>query len=429
MEKQHANRNFRLFKRLLIFEFFFIIFANSFFAENFESQEIFLKPENLQSEIYSQNEIKFVAIIKEFDAAEVSVVNPKYSEPVIFKTLRKTSDKESGGTKIEIWLEFLQSGKFFIEPLIIFANQKKYEIPYADFFVNENPKNLNPEFLVEFSNGISFSEENFLDSSDSDFLFEIPEGEKLTLEIFVKNAKKITNFYWEIPENSIFVQIQDEKNLQNEKEFSDFSKNKIAAFEWTFLKSGEIIFPDFSCLAQKNSGEEFFIKSFPAKILVTNSKNKVIQNFNENSVFEDAFTEIQQTDLQTELSDEEKIVLSQKKLQSQKNLLLILGILFFVIFILFLIFSVFCRKKKSFWIFVIFAFVFLILSVCFTILKNQNYAISKKTFIHSIPEENAILKNEIDSGTILKIKNVTENWSFVTTKNFHGYIKNTEIIE
>ncbi|MBQ1949313.1 MAG: hypothetical protein II367_04050, partial [Treponema sp.] len=103
---------------------------------------------------FSGTDCAFEVKIPYVKSENVQAQIPDLPGGVNFVSLRRSeySDSESG-TKIELWLNFADSGVFRLNNLKVYLNNRMYTIRFEPIVISENPRNILPQLVVSFEDG------------------------------------------------------------------------------------------------------------------------------------------------------------------------------------------------------------------------------------------------------------------------------------
>lgn len=462
MEKQRIKSITKSGRRLLVFSIFLLLCSNSLFSHILTYAEVsalsILPAEG--EKLYAKKDIKFEVLLPDTKANSVQIQPPNEIQNVSLKTLRKSEIYgENTSTKIEIWYNFEKKGDYQLPPITILLQGRKRVLRFSKVKISENPENMLPRMIIEFSDGTTVSSD---DNAPKKPVLSAKVGEKISFTIYLQYATQLVQFNWEIPKDSIFNQTKTYEFTEikyREKRITD-ELIPIADFEWTALASGIIPMPRMKLTATAYNGYRNNLLMPAFSIEFTQAK-KTSEELNPDAmIFMDAFT-AEKTDSKSTFSQikgetceklaqlrkdehytphkyfsskKQRIALEEElKLPSNQNEFNIAVFYFFlaatIIFILLFIF--FLKKKKNTWTLI--TVVLITLSLTFLIYSSikvsKKYAISKGATIYSIPETNASSISEIAPGNRIELLETVGDWYFVELGTISGWCNKYDVIK
>ena len=222
-------------------------------------------------------DIKFEVVIPYTLPSQIDVSMPEEIENVQFKTLRKVeAGGNGGGTKIEIWFSFSQTGTYIIPPLSMKIKNSRKQIAFMPVKIGINPKEQDPVCVIVTDSGINKN-------------ITVTAGQSVKFRVCLQYAVQLVQFNWELPKDSIFVQgktYEFTEIKQREKVVSD-ELIPVSDFEWTPLVTGTIDFPKFNIQAIAYNGDKVTVKLPAIKVNVVKARTK--KSDNSSSYFSKAF--------------------------------------------------------------------------------------------------------------------------------------------
>lgn len=189
-------------------------------------------------------------------ADSVVAAIPDLPSGVSFVSLRRSEySDETSGTKIELWLTFSETGTYKLRFLRVTIDGAFYNIPFLPVTISENPRDMLPQLVVVFDNGTEFvRQKNVRQSSAA--AFSAPAGTPLYFTVYLRYAVQLVSFYWTVPKNALFTELERYEITKGTLRNSDFSEDKIpvARFEWLPLVTGNVFLPEISLIVTSYSG-------------------------------------------------------------------------------------------------------------------------------------------------------------------------------
>ena len=144
-------------------------------------------------------------------------------------TLRKV--ESGGGTKIEIWYQFTKTGTYKPKALTVKIKNSRRQLEFGTVTIGINPGEQLPLCVIKTPQGNNKN-------------LTVRAGEKLEFSLCLQYALQLTQFTWELPKDSLFVQTKTYEFTQIKQREKLVSNELIPVsdFEWTPLLPGEINF-------------------------------------------------------------------------------------------------------------------------------------------------------------------------------------------
>lgn len=440
--------------------------ANPVFSQNQkrltynQMTELRITPENERN--YAGEECCFVLKIPYAKADSVQASIPDFPSGVNFVSMRRSDySEEETGTKIELWLNFPEAGTYRLNVMRVTINGKIYPIRFSPVTIYENPKDMSPLIVVQFSNGETLVQSRKSRTFDK-AIFQVQAGLPLEFTVYLQYAFQLVSFYWTVPKDSLFVQTEQfdsEKERAKNSEISD-RLIPIASFEWKPLVVGKMNLPKMSFVATSYNGtrSELFLPDAFIEV-VERTDNEEIQENYEEKYFSEAFINLTQDENKKEekgiskadcnklsklRSLEKKSFPFGKAYKERKAFEKNLGfgseeseasfvVLYFVLFVsvvflsLSVLFAVLKKRKKS----VVFSSLFLFSFVFFAILffkVNEKSAIFAGGKISSVPENSSESVEAISMGRKVRIEEKAGTWVYIRYGDSGGWTKEENII-
>lgn len=463
MEEQRIITKSKFGKRLLIL---FLIFSTlplcNFFGDTRRLTSAMVRDLSVvpveNQKLYINTDIKFELKIPYVSPGNVQINSQDYPADIEFKTLRKTEyNSDEGGTKIEIWLSFAKTGTYNIKPLSLVIQGSKRSIKFAPVVISDNPKNIAPKLVLEFSNGKQVGSE----SKSGTVLFTTEAGKKLSFTVYLQHAVQMLQFNWEIPKNSIFTKVKDFEIKEVKYRENTYSEKLIpvASFDWTILAEGKNVLPviRISVIAYNGTRSELRIPVTYVETVKSDVSN-VTGSKVYDDIFDQAFTAGEEIQSQNEnnltwqdceklaelRSKEKNRSLFSKKQKEERiafedslNLsgtadeypsILVLISSLLVVFLLILI-VIFIKKRNSLMliIFVPIAVIVLVFQVTCYVRSSKDFGICKGCTVYSIPEKTADSRQEINIGSRVQILEKAGDWTYIQFGEVGGWCESSSI--
>ena len=398
--------------------------------------------ENQQLQV--NTDIKFETVIPFTLPSQIDVSMPEENEEMIFKTLRKV--EWGGGTKIEIWFLFTKTGTYWPKPLVVKIKNSRRQIQFDPVTIGINPKEQQPLCVITSAQGNNKN-------------LTVRAGEKLKFSVCLQYAVQLTQFNWEIPKDSLFLQTktyefteikQREKVVTNEL-------IPVSDFEWTPLVPGTVSFPRFTIQAIAYNGDKVTVRMPQISVKVLEAEEKTESQ--ENPYFQAAFTTDEILDegnnveevtreaagLIAELRGKERhsVFGKARKLRivlerqynlpySQKEFKLIWLYVSAAFLLLIALWLIVCIRKKMHGLDLLagVALVLVLVAVIYCgVSAGRKYGISTGCKVYSIPESKAAITSELPAGNRVQILSQTENWYQLRFGQTEGWCHKDEIFE
>lgn len=455
MEKQRIKSIAKSCRRLLVFLLVMNCFS-SLFSQTLTASMIkalVIEPSGNQN-MYAKEDLAFEVFIPYVKSNQVQVQSPSLPANVSFKQIKKT-DYTGGGIKLEIWYSFAKKGDYQMPPLSLVIQNRRRTINFAPFSIFDNPADMLPRIVIEFSNGA------IIYSDVPGESFQVPVGEKINFTVNLQYAVQLIQFDYDIPKDSIFRQtklFEITEIKYREKKYSD-ELIPVASFEWTGLIKGAQILPSMKLQVTGYNGyridlmmPEFSVDFVPLEEMFLEEEKS--------SLFDDAFDfSLEQDDLAGKINitgdicekladyriKERNSLVNykankEKRIAEEERLMLpvtedefVMGLFYLSILLLVIIFGVLLlllrkkRKNAS-----ILTGTLFICAVVFYIYAQVNasklYGIFKGGKISSIPEDNAESYSEIAAGQRVHVTEKAGKWYYIELGETGGWCESTAVI-
>lgn len=243
--KNHNFNGMNFMKR--IFTFLAAFLASSFFFSFSltyeEIQKLRVSPQ--KEYFFTGEECEFVLELSGYPVANVSLPNVTSSFSSIqnasFSSMIKEeylNDEGKKSTRLHLIYVFSKPLTSKVPPLEVYLRGYRYRIPFAKFDIYENPSIIHSEIFTDIK-------------SD-----KITLGEKIVFTVYERFALQVLNFSYQIPQNSIFEELERYDVLTNQKADHNFSPENVpmAKFSWTPLTQGEYELPEFRVITTNYNG-------------------------------------------------------------------------------------------------------------------------------------------------------------------------------
>ena len=444
MEKQR-NKSGRISgRRLLILLFLFATFPA--FSQSLTSamiRDLRISPvQNQQLQV--NTDIKFETEIPYTLPSQIDLSMPEENDNMIFKTLRKV--ESDGGTRIEIWYQFSNTGTYTPPPLVAKIKNSRRQIQFDSVTIGINPKEQQPLCIIASSQGNNKN-------------LTVRAGEKFKFTIYLQYAVQLTQLSWEIPKDSLFEQTRTYEFTeikQREKVITD-DLIPISDFEWTPLVPGNQAFPKFIIQAIAYNGDKVTVRMPQISVKVLEGRKQTASQGT--SYYEAAFTTDEVLDegnnnneitkeaakLIAELRGKERhsVFGNARKLRvvlereynlpySQKEFKVMWLYVCFVILAVIAGFMIIyiCKKRQGMVLLLGVVFVLaLVLTIYCGVLSKRKYGISAGSKVYSIPESKAAITSELPAGNRVQIISQTENWYQLRFGETEGWTQKDAVFE
>ncbi len=448
MEKSGNKRRNSKSYGLLIFVVIFLLNTTSLFAHRY-SYAVFSPVEEY---VFAGEDTAFETVIRNIRPADVLVTVQTLPESVTFVSSEKTEilDEYGRSTKVKIVLHFNDIGNFNLPPIASRIRYGSYRLSIKPVIVLHNPKTIQP--IIKFS---------VLEPQDKIYY----EGQRIKLKLSAIFASNIYSYTTSLNEDSVFYPKNDIATLPfSVEKFSDI-EYPISEFEFIPLASGKIQVPQVSVRVKTWNGIEKESLSEPLVLNVKKAvKSQTVQDSasltsqNANLIQMDFLTEVSQN-MESENFPQNKALVEQikslrmeeknkilpfsitkqrKKLELQcglkntknefSNVLFYILLFFLIIFIILFIIFAFLHKKVQMIVFVLIAFILLLVTTVYKIQLNKTFALILQGEVLSIPEESSSVNIKLNSGYRVEVKGETKTWVFIKFENSSGWIKRENLL-
>lgn len=410
---------------------------------------------------FSGTDCAFELKIPYIKSENVQAQIPDLPNGVNFVSLRRSeySDSENG-TKIELWLNFSDSGLYRLHSLKVYLNNKLYYLPFEPIVISENPRNILPQLVVTFDDGYEMIQSR-RGAKKNKVPFSVRAGKAVEFTVSLQYGVQIVAFNWSVPKNAIFREIERYEITKGTIRSSDFSEEKIpvAKFEWQPLVSGSQSLPEVHIVATSYNGVrvDLYLPSTPVTVLdgepaadksdnysemfgyafskkqmpVKKVERKVISEENCRKIAELRTAERRAVPFTAEYSArkdfEESLEITESAFEpTYFTLKLCIGILLF--FILMLCVVIFLKKLHGIIVFSVFVTIFIVCSIISYVQISATYAIFKGGDLSPVPEKTAGAVAFMEGGKRVRIEQHAGGWVFVQFGNSGGWVTDENVI-
>lgn len=436
--------------------------------------------------IYSQSQQKLTySIIKELDVIPVNENNysgeecclqlkipfvkadsvmasiPDLPAGINFVSLRRSEyADETSGTKIELWLNFSEKGTYKLKFLRVTINGTLYNIPFKPITILENPRNMLPQLVVTFDNGVELIQQK-RSSSRSKIAFSEKNGVPLRFTVSLQYAVQLVSFYWSVPKNSLFTELERYEITTGTLRNSDFSEKKVpvASFEWQPLVTGNVYLPELKLIATAYNGSRVELSMPDVLIEILENKNQINKSNNDNDLFAYAFTEAPVSDkkiVKTSISNEDCIKIAELREKERNSVpfgiekknrhefekglgiyseesepthfMLHIFICLAIIFAVLLGMAIMLKKIPILIFISTLSIVFFVLSIISAVRLSIDYGIFIGGGIRAVPETSVASVESIESGRRVKVEQQAGGWVYIRVGASGGWILKENII-
>ncbi len=359
------------------------------------------------------------------------------------------------GTKIILTFRFNEPGAYQIKAVDVKADIYYCRIPIESVYVYENPSIVHPRIFV------TFEDQRYASATPSRSI-DASAGDHIRFTLFIRYATQIVDFYWSIPENSLFTEVERFDITRQSVNTTEFSPDSvpIATFDWQPLKQGSYKFPDFTVTAISFGGirQSVAVPSYKVKVGPKASKPAVKK---ESEIFSYAFSENPaQTTPEAEVApihvDTEELLQLHKKerysvpftssarkerqeaekkaglnpSQNEPNipLLIIIWVIFIVVLAGTVIFFLLHKIPAAATCFVS-AIIILISAVIYSRWASTKTAVFKGGEINSIPEDENSSGVFVIPGTVIRIERESGRWVYIRCNDTYGWVRKDSLLE
>lgn len=410
---------------------------------------------------FSGTDCAFEVKIPYVKSENVQAQIPDLPGGVNFVSLRRSeySDSESG-TKIELWLNFADSGVFRLNNLKVYLNNRMYTIRFEPIVISENPRNILPQLVVSFEDGTEFVQTR-QGLQNSRKRFTTKAGVPVIFTVYLQYGVQIVSFNYSVPKNAIFRELERYDITRGTLRSSEFTEEKIpvARFEWEPLYSGDQFLPDVHIVAtsyngvrvdlklpetpvnvlenyverkNKNEAEELFGYAFSEKAVPAKKAEKLaVSQENCEKIAELRTAERHAVPFTKEYRERKDFEesLGLRDTGSEPTYFIVkLSLIMFAVFLLLLGIMIFLKKLQGIIIFSVFSILFLVCSVISTVIISSTYAIFKGGEVSPVPELISSTSSSIESGKRVRIEQRTGGWVYVHFGNSGGWVTEDKVI-
>ncbi len=464
MEKQRKIRNNKFSARFLVYFLTVVLFSvvhiPSYAQRLTYSMIMDLSVHTVNEKNFSNSDVAFELKIPYVKSDVVQAQIPDLPSGVNFVSLRRSEYSDTtSGTKIELWLNFSDSGRYNLRYMRVFINNRAYNIPFEPVIISDNPRNMLPQLVVTFDNGVEFIQQH-RGKPQNKPAFVAHTGDVFNFTVSLQYAVQIISYNWSVPKNALFLEKERYEITKGTIRSSVFSEDTIpvASFEWEPLLTGNLYLPDLKIIATSYNGTRVELGLEDAYIQVLEGKNSVKRTESYEDLFAYAFTKNQKK--QTKLT---KNVVSAKacdtiaQLRSQERNSLPFGYVYkqrknaearvgitesqneptkytlwfclalMVLCIILLVISIVIKKLPGILIFSALSVLLLIFSIIQLGRLSATYGIFIGGNISPIPEEQVDAVVSIESGKRVKIAQTAGDWVYVEYGSTGGWAKENNI--
>ena len=466
MEKQRKIRNNKFCSGFLVNIIIGIVFlslSSPCFAQRLTYSIIKeLKVQTVNENNFSSTDCAFELKIPYVKSDVVQAQIPDLPSGVNFVSLRRSeySDVESG-TKIELWLNFSESGRYNLRVLRVLINNRLYYIPFEPVVISDNPRNMLPQLVVDFDNGVELVQQH-RGRQQNKAVFTTYTGNSLKFTVSLQYAVQIISYNWSVPKNALFSELECYDITKGTLRSSEFSEEKIpvATFEWEPLVTGNLYLPELRIIATSYNGTRVELTLPDSYINVLKGEVNSHKNAGYDNIFAYAFTKTIKNSVKSQrtvvtpkecetiaqLRSHERINLPFGSVYKQrKNAEKMAGIeessneptwyaLWFylgglVLCIILLIIFIVTKKLRGILIFVSLSILLGVASVIQITRLTESYAVFIGGNISSVPEKSVEAVISIESGKRVKIVQKAGPWVYVEYGSTGGWVTNDNIYE
>ena len=410
---------------------------------------------------FSGTDCAFELKIPYIKSENVQAQIPDLQNGVNFVSLRRSeySDSENG-TKIELWLNFSDSGVYRLRSLKVYLNNKLYYLPFEPIVISENPRNILPQLVVTFDDGYEMIQSR-RGAKKNKVPFTTRAGKSIEFTVSLQYGVQIVAFNWSVPKNAIFREIERYEITKGTIRSSEFSDEKIpvAKFEWQPLVSGSQTLPDVHIVATSYNGVrvDLYLPSTPVTVLAGDPAGAREDNYSE--MFGYAFSKKQMPVKKVErkfISEENCRKIAELRAAERRSvpftaeyytrkefeesleitgaafeptyftLMLCIGILLF--FVLMLSIVIFLKKLHGIIVFSVFVTMFIVCTIISYVQISATYAIFKGGDLSPVPEKTAGAVAFMEGGKRVRIEQHAGGWVFVQFGNSGGWVTDENVI-
>ncbi len=211
----------------------------------------------MQSYFFTSTDNTFYLEIADCKADDVDFFVNDLPDGVSFVSSSKTTlvvkdsnGRDTRGTRLELTYRFSQNGTCLLPAMTVQVSGKSLKIGFERVSVFENPRFVHPSMSVVFDN------EEF--NRNGVGPFDIMSGEHVQFTLYVKHTSYISNFTWNIPEDSLFKEVERFEIVNDTYKNTDYSPELIpvATFDWQPLIAKDYKLPVISVSAVGYNGSE-----------------------------------------------------------------------------------------------------------------------------------------------------------------------------
>lgn len=418
---------------------------------------IFASP--VESQLFVDSTAEFVLDIPFTAPSEIFVNLPILPDTITFTGSHKESYVSNGpeaviGTRYRFWLLIHAEGMLEIPPIRISYKGKDFFVPVKSVQVYRNPRLIQPELKVFFEDQIVPDENNTV---------HVSSGCTINYTVALLHAQRIISYSWELPENSLFTEIERSPFADGAQVLDGFSTEAqpLSGFSWMPLSEGEYRFPSCTVSAISYGGKRVTISIPELYLAVGAPLNKSLQETEENFFFESAFDEIgfsaEATEAESAFSQEQILHVVELRCEernslpfskAQKNRVLYeeeiglynkdsepsypLYITLLALSCVFLILFVMCfalRRLKRY-----VKFLFCCLAICSLACLYEGKRLYSKNAIllsdkiFSVPEHSAAHVQTVQIGKRVGIEKQAGDWFFIVSQDIQGWVPSSAVV-
>lgn len=417
MEKRFAVKLFICFV-------LFLLCAVKTFA-----QLVYVTPEN-GDEVFVGKSVLMSVFIQDASLYNFHADAPAFDDDITFGAMRTYDYFLHGrrGVRVELELSFNKEGVFQLDPLHITVSGQSIYIPFAQIFVTQDLGNVAPSVLVRLETEKKAGDKSAAVTSDNVYaspVFEVDAGTKIYVTVKLLNAKKFEQLSWQIPEHSLFSQLEQYRDG--------------AMFEWIPLVAENAKVPIFTVAAVANNNEKIEVSSAYAVVSVRQGQELHGETGTSStadassSVFDVAFTA---TDEQTgeKIAVRRQLTISDCEILAAKMgvgknrfriaLYVFLCVALFSAVALFIVLA----KRKRFALPVCLFFMACAGAVFCGVKVSRRDGVFTGGNVYAIPENMAGQNFYIEAGEQVRVIQSAGEWLFIKTDKSGGWVLSDSVI-
>lgn len=412
---------------------------------------------------FTNTDAQFILKIPKVSPSDVQTELPNFPDGAIFNSSKKSDyiDNDGiAGTEVDLWFTFRQTGSYTFPPLAVYVKGRRQPVKFKPVEVYENPRTILPRMIVAFDDGKTISADA---KKTPTITLESDKAARFT--VYLQYALQAQQFAWNIPKDSLFVEVKRYAEMNKSRRSSDFSTEKIpvASFEWTPFADGVTALPEIKMMVTAYSGRSVYLSTPECVVTIVPQKKdaKAGAPSQEESAYAYAYawseaadgakakkasdsTPFDCAEIAQLRSLERRSFFNLRKVRAERIAAeRAVGIqsseneanycLFFIIIgangLLLLLALVFALCKKRFEAAVIavaaLGMVFFSALAANAVLKRYGVLVGGE--ISPIPEDSAITKSAVNGGSRVQIKEEVQGWYYIVYNENGGWIKKENI--